>query len=90
MMRAYYLVLFLVGAEWGAAGADRKQPLLGELGLHVSVLECAAEGAGELHHRGGRRPCWRHDAVEDPWIVNITIFWAIVAMLPVYQQRSVK
>src|SRR5262245_34580640 len=35
-----------VGAEFGAAHPDRKEPLLGKLGFHVGGLECAAEGAG--------------------------------------------
>src|SRR5262249_5084671 len=35
-----------VSAEFGAAHHDRKETLLGELGLHFGALERAADGAG--------------------------------------------
>src|SRR5215831_12082455 len=35
-----------VGAEFGAAHPDRKEPLLGKLGFHVGGLQRAAEPAG--------------------------------------------
>src|SRR6266487_2765185 len=35
-----------VGAEFGTAHADRKEPLLGKLGFHVGGLQRAAEPAG--------------------------------------------
>src|SRR5262249_1497707 len=35
-----------VGAEFGAAHPDRKEPLLGKLGFHVGGLQRATEPAG--------------------------------------------
>src|ERR1700755_3069299 len=54
-----------IGAEFRAAGSDRKQPLLRKLGLHVGSLDRAAEPAGQLRERVRRRLRRRDDTVED-------------------------
>src|ERR1700682_1363769 len=58
-----------IGAELRAAGSDRKQPLLGELWLHLGGLERRAEPAGQLGDCLRRRFRRRHDPIEDVRLV---------------------
>src|SRR5262249_57032494 len=59
-----------VGAELAPAGADREQPLLGELRRHVGSHEGGAEPVGELIQRVARRLRRRYVAVKNVGLVG--------------------
>src|SRR4030088_1380109 len=58
-----------IDSKLGAAGSDWKQPLLGELRLHLGGFEPRAEQACQVQERVRRRLRRRHDPVENVRLV---------------------